>query len=422
MWTRRRFLKVATATTVAFGRFPLVFARESDKAPPSDRIGLGFIGTGGMGKAHVRGFIKEPDVDIVAVCDVYDEHLKQAVDLTEGKAKGYKDYRELLERKDIDAVVIATPDHWHALPMIHACEAGKDVYVEKPLSLTIEEGRAMVNAARRYNRVVQVGTQQRAGAHFRYVVELIRSGRIGKIKEARTWFGPQGSGKWTPDEAPPSGLDWDMWLGPAPFVPYNQSRFRAFRRFWDYSGGALTDWGTHLIDIVHWATGEDAPVTIKAEGRYPKEGIYETPETLVVTYQYPDFVLHWTQLPNQHYDDNASHGYGIKFYGTDGEIFVDRTLFVVYPEGRRIKPIRPDEFMLPRVKSHRREFLDCVKTREKPTSDVEVGHRSTSAPHLGNIAFRVGREIKWDAHAERVVGDEEADRLVRKPYRAPWCL
>ena len=403
----------------------------------NDRVGIGLIGAGGMGQGDLRDFLLTGQVDCVAIADPYEPHLNDAAVITLGRAKTYKDFRRVLDHKDIDAVIVATPDHWHAIPMIAACEAGKDVYQEKPLSHTLFEGRKMVEAAAKHNRVVQVGTQQRSGEHFQKAVELVRSGKIGKVTLAETWIHgnqyPEGIGN-PPDSDPPPYFDWDWWLGPAPKRPYNRNRgIYNFRWFWDYSGGILTDWGTHLMDVVHWAMGIDAPKTIMATGgKYVVEDDRETPDTLEVMYEYPasavsgkEFVARFSnRVANAHGPDG--HSYGIQFYGTDGTLFVDRGGYTLWPESSRVGPER---FMSEDVISgggsaqhypHVLNFLDCVKSRQKPNSDVETMHRSTSAGLLGVIAFKLGRKLTWDAQQEQFPGDAEANRLLTKEYRKPW--
>jgi len=429
---RRDFLKRAAGAAVGLGAAaralsgrPAAAQQAASRSPgPNDKIVLGFIGTGGQGRGLMGVFSQFPDVEIAAVCDVYEPHLKQALQKTASRADAYRDYRRLLDRKDIDAVVIATPDHWHALTTIHACQAGKDVYVEKPLTLAIAEGRAMVRAARRYDRVVQVGLQQRGGEHFQKAVEIVSSGQLGKITFVETWnFGnetPNGIGN-PPDGDPPEGLDWDMWLGPAPKVPYNPNRcIYNFRWFWDYSGGKLTDWGTHLIDVVQWAMGVEGPVAVSASGgKLAVKDNRETPDTLEVAYEYPGFVLTYTYRgANGHPMD--SRGYGIQFYGSNGTLFVDRGGFELMPEAGRTEAIRSGGSA--QSEPHARNFLDCIRSRQRSSCDVEIGHRSTSAPHLGNIALWTGRKIRWDAKAERIIGDEAADKRLSRPYRKPWML
>jgi predicted dehydrogenase len=426
--TRRQFLARAAALGLtaagATGMSAWPARAQSRRISANETIVTGHIGIGGMGGGHLGGFAHNPRCRVAAVCDVQEErrnHAAEVVAEAGGRADAYDDFRRVLERDDIDAVVIATPDHWHALTTITACEAGKDVYCEKPMTLTIEEGQAMIRTARRYGRIVQIGTQQRSQEHIRHAVCLVRSGRIGKVTLARTWFGGGGGGGYPPDEPVPPGLDWEMWLGPAPWRPYNPARFSNFRMFTDYSGGRLTDWGTHLIDIIHWGTGEDAPVSIEAKGRMSTDGCYEMPETLEITYEYPTFTMIWSQPP----PDPLPMGipdYGMYFEGTEGRLFVDREKYIIEPEEADAEPLGPGDFTLPPSKGHSGEWLDCIVTRELPVSDVAVGHRSTSAPHLGNLAFRLGRKLNWDREAERFIGDDEANRMLSKPYRAPWHL
>jgi len=435
--TRRDFHKTAALSAVGLALSAGPGARSVLGA--NDRLSVGLIGAGGMGQADLRDFLRTGQADCLAIADVYEPNLDNAIGMTLGKAKGYKDFRQLLERKDIDAVIIATPDHWHAVPMILACEAGKDVYVEKPLSHTLVEGRKMVEAAARHHRVVQVGTQQRSGEHFQKAVELVRGGKIGKVTSVETWIHgnqfPEGMEN-PPDSDPPAWLDWDFWLGPAPSHAYNRNRCLGnFRWFWDYSGGILTDWGTHLIDIVHWAMDVNAPRTIQASGgKYLLDDNRETPDTLDVLYEYPaspvsgkSFLMRFSnRVTNGHGPDG--HGYGIQFYGTDGTLFIDRGGYTLWPEAARVGPERVYSSAVTHGEGsaqhypHVQNFLECVKSRQKPNSDVETTHRSTSAPHLGNIAFKLGRKLTWDAQQETFLGDAEANRLLTKEYRKPWKL
>ena len=425
----------------------------------NDRIIVGLIGAGGMGRYNLKDFMGMKDVSVAAVCDVWEHNRNLAVKMTEdqasGKARAFTDFRKLLELKEIDAVIVATPDHWHALPTILACEAGKDVYVEKPLAHNIYEGRKMVEAARKHNRVVQMGTQQRSGNHYAEAFQLIQDGKVGKISRIATWnYGnesPRGIGN-PPDGNPPAGLDWDMYLGAAPQVPFNPNRFIVhFRWFWDYGGGMMTDWGTHHIDSVHMAMGVKAPRAVSAAGgKYVLKDNRETPDTLEVTYEYADFILTFSHraLNGRGYQGRT---YGIEFYGTDGTLFIDRGGYEIYPETRIIdeEPLAP---YLKQLKSddnppkpwertramnssrsqmvqgdgseqhisHVRNFLDCVKSRQRPNSEVEQGHFSTTASHLGNIALHTGRKIHWDSEKEQVIGDPEANKLLRRQYRNPW--
>jgi predicted dehydrogenase len=405
----------------------------------NDRIRAGFIGLGRQGRSNLKGFIGQPEVQVVALCDVYGAQLTQTLAETKLEVATYKDFRQVLDRKDIDVVVISTPDHWHALPTVAACQAGKDVYVEKPISVTIDEGRKMVQAARKYNRIVQVGTQQRSGLHYQRAVEIVRSGRLGKITFVRTWnYGnssPEGIGH-PPDGEPPADLDWDLWLGPAPKVPFNPNRFgvypdrwSSFRWFWDYAGGMLTDWGVHHLDIVHMVMGVDAPLAAAAAGgKYALRDNRETPDTLLVTYEYPGFICTYE---NREVNAQASNGqgYGISFHGTEGTLFINRDGFEVIPEIRRMenKPVPRTEASREKGSNnqhlaHVRNFLDAVKSRQAPIAEIEIGHRSTSAALFGNIALRAGRRIAWNAKTERIEGDPSAARYLTREYRKPWKL
>jgi len=394
---------------------------------------------------------RQPDAEIVALCDVYQLNLDEAQrslqmveiksTMTNSNAKPdiYKDFRQILDRKDIDVVIVGTPDHWHALPTVEACKAGKDVYVEKPISTTVEEGKKMVEAARKYNRVIQVGTQQRSGIHFQKAVELVQGGLLGKISFVRTWNYsndyPTGIGN-PPDSEPPASLDWDAWLGPAPKRPFNSNRFgvgdrwSTFRYFWDYAGGFMTDWGVHLMDIVQWALKVDGPSAVTASGgKFYIQDNAECPDTLQVTYEYPGFVCTY----ENRWDNGNSmygHGYGIEYHGTDGTMFLDRGGFQVYPEKRHHgseEVARTPDMKMDEVNNshfdHVRNFLDCVRSRQRPISDIEIGHRSTSVCLLGNVAYRSKEHLVWDVANQRLIqGSAKAKELLGREYRAPWKL
>ncbi len=322
---------------------------------------------------------------------------------------------------------------------VMACQAGKDVYVEKPISLTVAEGRKMVEAARKYKTVVQVGTQQRSGKHFQKAVKLVQDGELGAITSVRTWnLGngfPEGWGN-PPDSDPPADLDWDFWLGPAPKVPFNKNRFgvapdrwSTFRYFWDYAGGMMTDWGVHLIDIVQWAMKVKAPDTVYATGgKYQIKDNRDTPDTLMAAYQYPGFVLTYE---NRDCNSRAinGHGYGIEFYGTQGTMFLDRSGYEIIPESDR-----DGDRSIPRMYSmqgvnvnnsnydHADDFYNCIKSRKKPISDIEEGHTSTAACLLANVSYRTGTKLVYDGATETIKNNPEASKLLDKEYRAPWKL
>jgi predicted dehydrogenase len=404
----------------------------------NDRVRIAVIGPGRQGRGVMKTFMRNADAQIVALCDVFQRQMDFAIN--DARLEGvetYKDFRRILDRKDIDAVIVASPDHWHALQTVMACQAGKDVYVEKPVSVTVDEGRKMVQAARKYDRMVQVGTQQRSGDHYQKAAEIIRSGQLGKITFVRTWnFGnqtPGGIGN-PPDTNPPDGLDWDMWLGPAPMRPFNQNRFgvhpdrwSSFRWFWDYAGGMMTDWGVHHLDIVQMAMQVEAPVAITAMGgKLALNDNRETPDTLMVTYEYLSEKNGGFVCAYENRECNAQgwngHGYGILFHGTDATLYINREYFEITPEKGRSVEVQRVKNENRQGDAHIRNFLDCVKSRQKPISDIEIGHRSTTTCLLGNVALRSGRRIVWNAKTERIEGDNAASKYLSREYRKPWRL
>jgi len=443
---RREFMKRAALTTAAVS-IAVSGPTTRSVLGANDRIRLGVIGTGRQGRDNMRNF-KRHGVEVIAVCDVYKPNLDRGLaegasdssELGGGNAKTYTDFRKLLEDKDIDVVINATPDHWHALPTVMACQAGKDVYVEKPTSVAVEEGRRMVEAVRKYKRVVQVGTWQRSNIHFQKAVQLVQDGMVGKVSFARTWnYGnefPKGIGN-PPDSDPPAGLDWDMWLGPAPKVPFNSNRFgvasdrfSTFRYFYDYANGWLGDWCVHLLDIVHWAMKVDGPNVITALGsKFCLKDNSDIPDTLQVTFEYPNFVCTYeNRLGNS--NSMYGHGYGIEFHGTDGTMFVDREGFQVFPEKTKIGSKTVDRtatMQMERIDdglyNHVANMLECMRTRKLPISDIEIGHRTSSACLLGNVALRSKERIEWDVANERLIkGGPAAQKLLSREYRAPWKL
>lgn len=435
---RREFVKRSAVGVIA-GRLAVQPLRRDWRIRgANDRIAIALIGAGRQGVTDLKSAMRHSDVDVAAVCDVYRPNLAKGAEVAPS-AQQYSDFRRVLDRKDIDVVIVASPDHWHPLHTILACEAGKDVYVEKPISVTIAEGRKMVDAARRHQRVVQVGTQQRSGKHFQQAAELVRSGRIGTVTQVRCWNvgneSPEGIGS-PPDSAPPAELDWDMWLGPAPDRPFNPNRFgvspdrwSSFRWFWDYAGGMMTDWGVHWLDIVQMAMGVDAPVSISAMGgKTALQDNRETPDTLIASYQYPGFLCTYENRLANAAPLNGKRG-GILFHGTDGTLFIDRQGFEILPETRKTGDASADRTEPMKVdnsnnnhQDHLLDFIECVKTRRTPLSDIEIGHRSTSTALLGNIAYRSGHRIEWDAKNERIVGDRDASRYLTRDYRKPWRI
>jgi len=419
--TRREVLgsagRLAAAATA--GTYMLTSKALGTESRPaaSERITLGFIGVGGMGFGHVKALLDgRKDVEILAVADVYEAHRQRAMQRVGPNCKGYNHYQELLARPDIDAVVIATPDHWHALTAIHACEAGKDVYCEKPLSLTVREARAMVKAARGNGTVFQAGSQQRSTPQFRYTCELVRSGRIGKLQWIRAAVGGGPACGWEPSQPVPPGLDWDRWLGPAPWAEYTAKRcIFTFRWFYDYSGGMMTDWGAHQNDIAQWGNGADLTGPIRTEpvlAEFPTRGLYETATNFKVKHTYANGVVLYTE----------SQGCVVEFHGTDGWIKVDRESMEVSDPEITKEPLGAGDVHLERSADHRANWLECIRARRRPIADVEIGCRSATVCHLGTIAIRTGRTIEWDPVREEITNDGSLNRWLSKPYRGPWRL
>jgi predicted dehydrogenase len=426
---RRQFLQQAgrgMASAAVISGLPLIVSSRAiakvGQPAPSDRIGVGFIGVGNRAGANLRGIMEFPFADVVAVCEVDSDRLAAAKKKVEKKTHRpcatYSDYRKVLENKDVDAVVVTTPDHWHALATIHACQAGKDVYCEKPLSLTIAEGRAMVAAARANKRIVQTGSQQRSEGDFRHACELVRSGKIGKVHTVRAGISKVNfKGPAVANSDPPLELDYNFWLGPAPQKPYNAKHVHyMFRFFWDYAGGQMTNWGAHHLDIAQWGLGmdESGPVSAEAKGtRYDKDHWFETPEWCEVTYKYADGT---TMICG-----NGQPG-GTTFEGDKGKIHITRKGMTTHPKELVEEKVGPGDVHLYESTDHHGNFLDCIKTRKLPICDVAIGHRSASVCHLGNIAIRTGRKLTWDPAQETIVGDPEAAAMLSRLYRAPWSL
>jgi predicted dehydrogenase len=444
-WSRRDFTKtlVFAGATTALGA--------ARAAGANDRVRLGCIGLGNRGDQVLDAFLKQPDMEVVALCDLSQAYRDFAAKKIGGSPRQFTDYRQLLAMKEIDAVVIATPDHWHALQTIQACEAGKDVYVEKPLSLCVAEGRAMVEAVRHHGRVCQVGIHRRSVAVCREAAEFVRQGGLGKVTAARAFHiqneWPAGIGN-PPDGDPPADLDWDAWLGPAPQRRYNKNRtFYRFRWFYDYSGGQVTNFGVHYIDFIQWALGAEAPVSVVAMGGKTAAlaDNREIPDTLEAIWQYLGGTLVTFSQFNATAAPGSLPGCELEIRGTQGTLYLFGDGYEVVPD-----PISEDEFPArsplsrqqdaryrrdakPRIAPrkvrgsgtsdtapHARNFLDCVKSRGKCNCDVETGHRSTSATLLANIALKTHAVLDWDAGAERFSLNAEANKFLSYRYRAPY--
>jgi len=427
-FTRRDFLKAAGRGLAGTGAGLLILSRSAGAVPANDKIVTAHIGVGGMGKGHMMGFARYKDVEVAALCDVDEKHCAEALQRLkkahpDTKAKCYTDFRRVLERKDIDVVTCATPDHWHALVAILAFQAGKDVYGEKPLSHNVAEGRAMLRACRRYNRVFQLGTQIHAGENYHRVVELVRSGVLGKIHTVHVWkSGGSPNLPFMPDQPPPKTLNWDMWLGPAPWHGYNPRRcHHVFRYYWDYSGGVFADFWCHISDLVFWSLRLKGPTSVSARGEQPKAGMATTPAWIDVDYDFPNLKYYWTTKPPD-LPGTEGMSIGAYFIGTKGSLVADYGMRKIFLDGKVLMDIPDVPVTIPRSPGHHRNFLDCVKTRELTESNLEYVHPMTIPMHLGNISYRLGRKLRWDPDKEQVIGDEAANRMLSRPCRAPWSL
>jgi len=424
---RRNFIKAAAGTATAVAGFPYivpssVFA-QGGQTPPSERITLGFIGCGKQSQHLTRSFLNSPGTHVVAACDVdrlkLERNQKIVEDYYAGKNGGsYKgcdttgNFREILARDDIDAVVISTPDHWHAAMVIASATAGKDIYCEKPLSQTIAEARAMVNAVRKYDRIFQTGSMQRSDWHFRLGCELVRNGYIGDLKHVTVGIGGPPADEPLPAQPVPDYLDWDSWLGPVMWRPYNaelsphisKDIFPHWRNHSEFGGGGMTDWGAHHFDIAQWGMGmdESGPVEI-----IPPDG----KDVKVLTYQYATGVTMTRDSAN-----------GVLFTGTKGKVETNRGHLKTWPDELKDVKLGPNETHLYESKNHYVDWLDAIRERTKPVCDIETGCRSVTVCHLGNLAYKLQRPLKWDPEQEVFVGDEEANRLLSRAYRSPWRI
>ena len=429
---RREFLKKAAAAAMGAAGLPLfiparALGRDGNSAP-SDRITIGCIGVGGMGTANMTSFLHKRDAHVVAVCDVDAVHRKAAADAVNANygskdCAQYEDFRELIARPGLDAVSIATPDQWHGVIAVAAAMAGLDIYGEKPLAYTISEGRAIVDAVKRYARVWQTGSWQRSQRHFRYGCELVRNGRIGKVHTVRVGL-PYGNsiadmGGYQVTN-PPAGFNYDMWLGPAPWAPYCPNRCHwNFRWISDYSGGQLTDWAGHHCDIANWGmnTERSAPIEIEGTAEFPpaNEGLFDTAEGYRFEARFKEgFTMIVADRKKQ------PLGMGVQFEGENGWVYVDRSGIDASPKSLLTSVIGPDEVHLYVSDDHHQNFLDCVRSRSLTVTPVEVAHHSIMVGHLGLIAMKLGRKVVWDPAAERFVNDPAADSYLVRPMRSPW--
>lgn len=431
--TRREFLAAAAAAGIAA---PVVVSAAAagrvKGAAPSERVRLGAIGVNGMGRANLANCAGQPDVDLVAVCDVDKGRREAAIAAHGGAAKGYNDYRELLDRDDIDAVTIATTPHWHCRIAVDAVEAGKDIYLQKPMTLYPDETLAVRNAVNRHKRVSQVGTQIHATDNYRRVVEYIRSGKLGPVSHVNTFNimnqGPDGIGH-APKEDPPPGLDWNMWLGPAPKRDFNKLLFAdAYYHgsFFDYSGGWTPGMAPHIIDLPIWALDLGVPtLTHCASGRFILKDDGDAPDLQEITWTYPGLTMRFTMALCNSYGYDFGKGeptrrLGVYFHALNGTLIADYGRCEISAEGSMIKDPAPPAESIPPSPGHEREWLDCVKSRKIPTCSVDYHYKVDMAITLANLSYRLGRSVRYDPVAEKIVGDAEAARMARPVYRAPW--
>jgi len=430
MLDRRDFIKAMAAVSVsgAVGR-----------AAPSERVRLGLIGAGPRGRNVMKGFLAFPDVEVPVVCDVIEPRMRTAVEEAskiEGAAVPDEvvDYRRVLDRKDLDGVVIATTEHWHGLPVMHAAQAGKAIFVEKPLGHTVAEGRAMVDAVKKHGVVAMMGTQQRGGSHYQRAIEAVQSGRLGKVAQVRCWnYGSAGQRAGRPaDSAPPPGHHWDLWLGPAPSVPFNPARLR--HTWWfDYSGGMMTVWGVHHVDVILAAMGAEWPTSVVASGgKLVVDDLADTPDTIEATWTFPEFLMTYSYRGTNGFPvvESMAMRHGIAFYGTEATLVLHRRGYAVWtnisgvrdgePTAHRVEDVPAVAGEQDRV--WQRTFVDCLKERRTPPVTLEASHRATACCQLGNVAYHSGRRIHWDGAKEQIVGDEKASRMLDRPRRTGYEL
>ena len=431
--TRRRFLRQSSAALAAPLFVPGAALGLAGRPAASERITVGFVGAGAMGNFLLDQFLALPDAMVTAVCDVQrdarertskraDHHYAGVLGPNAYRGcKAYEDFRDLCADPGVDAVVVVVPEHWHAIPTITAARAGKDVFCEKPLTLTLEEGRAVVSAVERHGRVFQHGTQQRCFGDFARAVELVQNGRIGDLQRIEIGVPP---GRFTgnhPEQPVPDGFHYDLWLGPAPDAPYTPARCHENVRDWmsilDYSGGQPTNWGVHHFDIAHWAMGVNhgANMEVEATGKYPRDGLWNAVLTWKATCRYENGV-------EVVFTDNLHQRDGIALIGSEGRIFVDRNVIEAEPAGILDSVIGPDEVRVHTAPDHYQNFLDCIKSRARTVCPSEMAHRSTTAGLVINIALQLGRKVRWDARREAFVDDPAADRLRSRAMRSPWRL
>jgi predicted dehydrogenase len=430
--TRRQFLQSSAVAALAMPTLIPGSVLGTEGTAPSERIRLGIIGVNGMGRSNLENCAQHTDVVVTGVCDVSKARRDEVLQKYQSTAKGYNDYRELLARPDIDAVIIATPPHWHALMAIQAAEAGKDIYVQKPMTLYPDETLALRNAVNKHKRICQVGTQIHASGNYRRVVEWIRSGKLGPVSVVRTFNvmnqGVNGIGR-APKQAAPEGVDWDMWLGPGPKRDFNSLLFASSYHhcsFWDYSGGWTPGMAPHIIDLPIWALDLGVPeVTSCHGGRFVVRDDGDAPDTQEILWQYPNMTMTWMgSLCNSFAFDfgrgRPERRLGVYFHAVNGTLFSDYGKHEIVPEGEFLTDKNPPPESIPPSPGHEREWLNSIKTRREPSCGVNYHYKVSLAITLGNLAYKLGRSVRFDSVTEKVVSDAEAVRLARPIYRDPW--
>lgn len=428
LYNRRSFLKttaVATAGVAALSHRAFAQAQGAN-----NKIVLGVIGAGGMGTGNMREFMRLPGVEIGAICDVDSNHAEAASAIVlksqQRAPQIYKDFRALLDRKDIDGVIIATPDHWHAIPFIAACEAGKDIYCEKPISHSFVEAKAMVGAAKRFNRVVQVGTWQRSVPHFQQAIEFVRSGKLGRINLCRAWSVNTRTGFGHQSATPvPEGLDWNFWLGPAPFHEYQPNRcHNSWRWFFETGGGKMADWGVHMIDIVLLGMNETDPVSVHSEGGiFATDDDRNTPDTMQTLYRFPKWQMLWEQRAGNPFGLDGGKDHGAEFIGERGVLIVDRSAVRWFPREEDEKSEAGPGETARGPNTHSENFIECIKTRATPRSDIASSAKTTMICHLGNISWQSKATVKWDAQSQDISNRAARHAIsYERAYRKPWKL
>ena len=420
---RREFLKRSALGAVGFSILPSLLS----KGAPSDRLRIAHIGLGGMGNQHMKWFAELPGVEIVALCDVDANHLGSTLQSLktmqpDNKAQTYEDFRHILDRKDIDAITCATPDHWHAQIATLAFQAGKDVYGEKPLSYDVKEGQVMLKNLNKYNRIFQLGTQIHAGDNYHRVVEIIKSGAIGNVHTIRLWKNGFSPGLGFPKaQTPPPGLNWDMWLGPAPQTAYFPERcHKSYRYFLDYSGGVFADFWCHIADVAWWSVHPTGLKSVVARGE-KTDGVADAPRWLDADFEFDNVKLFWTTQP-PNVPGASEREIGAYFEGDKGTLVCDYYTRAVTINGETMEDLPSVDKTIPRSPGHQQNFVDAVKSRKQPESNLAYAREMTLPMHLALTSWRVGRKLEWDASKEKFKGDAEANEFLSRKYRKNWDL